>query len=252
MKSFNLISALLVALFLTNCSGSGSGDDNPDGGQKVTIYSSANFYSKTGEYTAPDIGTTVKVVGTNLTAQTTSNGLWEIPNVPVGEIDLEFTRDNMGTHIINNIDLNVGRERVMVAGVLLAEKATATITSATVEQGSGVLVVKLSTSPTPSSTEKQFVTMFFGRDESVSNTKNEGYLKSNEITQQNPTINIVPQVLSQYGFSSGETLYISLYTDSWWSNTHTNQYKLVYKYDEGYNFPNVNPNSRILLSIVIP
>ncbi len=245
----NLSSILLIIATLVCCD---SGETSPDNDNTVIINGFATLYTSSGNRIFTLEGTTVKVVGTSLTGLTSSNGQYEIENVPVGTIDLEFSGARMGTHLINKIDIDGREARRLINPILLSEQSTSTISSATIEVSGSLLEVKVSTLPEPSSSEKQYITMFFGRSQNVTNTLNEGYFKANALTQQNSLINITPQVLSQFGFTSGETLFIRIYSDSFQSNAHTNQFGIIFKYDIGFNFPNVNPNSSVLLSVTIP
>jgi len=108
------------------------------------------------------------------------------------------------------------------------------------------IVLSIGTDPTGSNGNTRYVRYFLSTASTVSN-ENYIYFSPGQISQINPLeIILTSNDFSNAGFSSGETVFVKAYGDSFWSHEYDDP-NLGRKV-----FPNLNTNSVNASSFVVP
>ncbi len=104
----------------------------------------------------------------------------------------------------------------------------------------------VTTDPGGNNANTRYFRFFLSTDSNVSN-ENYSYHSPGLISQINPNeFMLTPEDFTNYGFSSGETVYMRVYGESYWTNEYEdpNLGRTI--------FPNLNMNTVDAVSFVIP
>lgn len=190
------------------------------------------------------------------TATTNSNGQYRFDDIPFDQYDLVFTKSGYGTYKI--FGLSHARPAgspaqpvvTTIPSVQLGAFSTTNITSHTFllnlfNAGPGVSYT-YSVSPPPSTSNRGYVRAFLSTSSSVSSTNYMAYSTVRSVLSNPATGGFSIEELNGFGFSSGETVYIKLYGDSFVSNDYTDPAtgKRI--------FPNLNSTSAPAISFIVP
>lgn len=242
MKKYWLFSALILVI-ISSC-----GSDDSDGGSTPTsgnIVGSVNLFDdKTNSLDAS--GMSVSVQGTSFSDITDSQGNFQIDDVPFGDVILIYTKTGYGTFQSGTIDhdgANSG-STFITSSPSLGQVSTTAITEASASFSGNDLEVSVTTNPGGNSNNPIYVTVFLSTSNSVSNTENEGVFGPWDIRINPTTLTISESELSDFGFSSGQTIFIKVYGDSFFTNSYTGT--------NGQVHPNVNASASTTLNVLIP
>ena len=243
MKKF-LPLLVLPCLIILGCGNDDGGDSgsNPTSG---AIVGSVNLFDDKTNSTDAD-GMTVTVVGTSLSDITDSQGNFRIENVPFGEVVLEYTKSGYGTFRSASIDHqgNDDGNTFVTSSPSLGQVSTTSITQASATFSGNDLEVTVNTDPAGNSSNAVYVTIFLSSSNAVSNTENEGVFGPRDIRINPVDITISASELAGFGFTSGQTIFIKVYGDSFFSNS--------YDGTNGQVHPNVSATASTTLSVMIP
>ncbi|MDP5000746.1 MAG: carboxypeptidase-like regulatory domain-containing protein [Flavobacterium sp.] len=233
----------ILAIATVSCS---SDDSNNDPITKANITGSVNLYDE-GTTLLDESNMLVKVVGTNplITALTNSNGQFVLEDVPFGTYTIEYEKEQYGVFKKFNFS-HQGNANAITEIPSLGKTSSTEITDLLVNIVNGQVVFSITTSPAGNNSNRRYVRYFLSTSATVSNS-NYMYHSPTFISQINPYQSTLTQTeLINAGFTSGQTVYVKAYGESYWSNEYldVNLNKKV--------FPNLNTVSANAVSFVVP
>ncbi len=244
MKLNYFIFGFVVLLGLSSC---GKGEDPiPEPITQANIIGSVNLYDEGTTPIAND-GMLVKVEGTNITTTTGTNGSFTLADVPFGNYTLIFEKSGFGTFKRFDIQhTNTGASTRIINSPSLGQLSSTQITKLEASADESSVVLSISTNPAGNSSNRRYIRYFLSTDSELSN-ENYSYYSPGLIVQINPhEITLSQDDLTNAGFSSGETVFVKAYGDSFWSNEYDDP-------DLGRKvFPNLNMTSANSVSFVMP
>ena len=233
----------ILAIASVSCS---SDDSNNDPITKANITGSVNLYDE-GTTLLDESNMLVKVVGTNplITALTNSNGQFVLEDVPFGTYTIEYEKAQYGVFKKFNF-IHQGNANAITEIPSLGKTSSTEITDLLVNIVNGQVVFSITTSPAGNNSNRRYVRYFLSTSATVSNS-NYMYHSPTFISQINPYQSTLTQTeLINAGFTSGQTVYVKAYGESYWSNEYldVNLNKKV--------FPNLNTVSANAVSFIVP
>ena len=233
----------ILAIATVSCS---SDDSNNDPITKANITGSVNLYDE-GTTLLDESNMLVKVVGTNplITALTNSNGQFVLEDVPFGTYTIEYEKAQYGVFKKFNFS-HQGNANAITEIPSLGKKSSTETTDLLVNIVNGQVVFSITTSPAGNNSNRRYVRYFLSTSATVSNS-NYMYHSPTFISQINPYQSTLTQTeLINAGFTSGQTVYVKAYGESYWSNEYldVNLNKKV--------FPNLNTVSANAVSFIVP
>jgi hypothetical protein len=233
----------ILAIATVSCS---SDDSNNDPITKANITGSVNLYDE-GTTLLDESNMLVKVVGTNplITALTNSNGQFVLGDVPFGTYTIEYEKEQYGVFKKFNFS-HQGNANAITEIPSLGKTSSTEITDLLVNIVNGQVVFSITTSPAGNNSNRRYVRYFLSTSATVSNS-NYMYHSPTFISQINPYQSTLTQTeLINAGFTSGQTVYVKAYGESYWSNEYldVNLNKKV--------FPNLNMISANAVSFIVP
>ena len=233
----------ILAIATVSCS---SDDSNNDPITKANITGSVNLYDE-GTTLLDESNMLVKVVGTNplITALTNSNGQFVLEDIPFGTYTIEYEKAQYGVFKKFNFS-HQGNANAITEIPSLGKTSSTEITDLLVNIVNGQVVFSITTSPAGNNSNRRYVRYFLSTSATVSNS-NYMYHSPTFISQINPYQSTLTQSnLINAGFTSGQTVYVKAYGESYWSNEY---------FDVSLNkkvFPNLNTNSANAVFFVVP
>lgn len=233
----------ILAIATVSCS---SDDSNNDPITKANITGSVNLYDE-GTTLLDESNMLVKVVGTNplITALTNSNGQFVLEDVPFGTYTIEYEKAQYGVFKKFNFS-HQGNANAITEIPSLGKTSSTEITDLLINIVNGQVVFSITTSPAGNNSNRRYVRYFLSTSATVSNS-NYMYHSPTFISQINPYQSTLTQTeLINAGFTSGQTVYVKAYGESYWSNEYldVNLNKKV--------FPNLNTVSANAVSFIVP
>ncbi len=246
MKLHYLIFGLLVLLGLTSCD---KGEDsNPEPATNGNIIGSVNLYDEgTTQIDNSNMLVIVEGITPVISAITDANGGFTLSDVPFGTYTLAYEKSGFGTFKKFDVDhTNMGSPTIIAEIPSLGQVSTTQITNLVASANGSNVTFSITTNPAGSNGNTRYVRYFLSTDSNVSN-ENYTYYSPGLISQINPyQITLSQNDLTSAGFSSGQTVFVKVYGDSFWSN----------EYDdldlERKVFPNLNMASANAISFVVP
>jgi len=227
----------------------GCGDDDAPDNTTPTeglVTGTVTLYDARTNILASD-GMTVTVVGTTLSDVTDVQGVYSIENVPYGEIVLEYSKSGYGTfrsEPISHMGSSTTTSTVVTDSPSLGQiSGTSVIQASAVISGSDISI-NVETSPGGNNNNSVYLTVFLSSTDDVSNTVNEAVFGPRDVRINPVDLTIDASELSAFGFSSGQTVFLKVYGDSFFSNDFAGENGTVH--------PNVNSSASATLSVVLP
>lgn len=242
MKLNYLTLSLLLILGFTSC----SDDENstPDPITSANISGSVNLYDE-GVTQIDNDGMTVKVEGTSILTTTAVDGKFTLADVPFGIYTLVYEKSGYGTFKRFNVEHK--SNTFIPDAPSLGQKSTTTITNLTVSSSASFpVILGATTNPSGSQGDTRYIRYFFSTDSNISSDNYENVLETRP-AQINPSnLNLSQASLDALGFTSGTTVYVKCYGESFWSNQYDDP-------DLGTTvFPNLNSNTAATVSFIVP
>jgi hypothetical protein len=244
MKLNYLTFGLIVLLGISSCSK--DEDPTPDPITKANITGSVNLYDE-GTTQIDNSNMTVKVEGTTpaISATTDANGDFTLPDVPFGTYTILYEKSGFGT--FKKFDIEHENNATAILNTpSMGEISTTQITNLEANVSGNNIIISVTTNPAGSNGNMRYVRYFLSTDSNVS-SENYTYFSPGLVSQINPKeITLSNNDLTSVGFSSGETVFVKVYGDSFWSNGYDDP-NLGRKV-----FPNLNMNSTNSTSFIVP
>lgn len=246
IKTSCLAITLLTVLGLTSCSS--DDDSTPEPITKANIIGSVSLYDE-GITQVDNADMTIKVEGTSPTISTTTdaNGNFTLTDVPFGTYTIIYEKVGYGTYKRFDIEhSNTGTSTRIIGTPSLGQVSTTQVDNLSANVNGNDVVLSVSTSPAGNAGNTRYVRYFLSTSSDVSDV-NYTYFSPGLTSKINPKeITLTASDLSNAGFTSGETVYVKVYGDSFWSSEYDDS-DLSRKI-----FPNLNTTSANAVSFVIP
>lgn len=249
MKIVKLLVILLVAVACSD-----DGDEPtisvPKSGD---IIGSVNLHDE-GETQIDDSNMTVKVEGKTISATTNDKGEFRLEDVAFGTLTLIYEKSGYGTYKRINITHKDGTANVVhkdgaiitYQDPYLGEISTTQVINLEAEVKGDVVKVSIRTNPEGSTVNTRYIRYFLSTDSNVS-SDNYSYSSPGLIKEIDPLeFDWNDTRLVNAGFSSGETVYLKVYGESFWSNEYEDPSI------DSKVFPNLNAISADAVSFVVP
>jgi hypothetical protein len=190
---------------------------------------------------------TVKVEGTTpaISATTDANGDFTLSDVPFGTYTILYEKSGFGT--FKKFDIEHENNATAILNTpSIGEISTTQITNLEANVSGNDIIISVTTNPAGSNGNTRYVRYFLSTDSNVS-SENYTYFSPGLVSQINPKeITLSNNDLTSAGFSTGETVFVKVYGDSFWSNEYNDP-------DLGRNvFPNLNMTSTNSVSFIVP
>lgn len=241
MKKIYLI---LVLAIVWSCSD--NEDSTTDPTTSANIIGSVNLYDE-GTSQIDNSGMTVKLEGTSFSATTDVQGDFTLTNVPFGTYTVIYEKMGFGT--FKKFDLehtNTGSSTVVEAPSL-GQKSSTSVTNLTVSSNTNFpVILGATTNPAGNQANTRYIRFFFSTDPNVSNENYNSYLETFPVNISPYNLNLSQASLDALDFTSGSTVYVKCYGESFWGNNYS---------DPNLNrdiFPNLNPDSAPAVSFIVP
>lgn len=236
-----------LILFMASCSTEDK-EIIPEILTKGTIEGSVNLYDeKTGPLDNSGMKVTVEGLTPKISTLTDEEGRYRLEEVPFGTYTLVFEKEGYGTYKRFNIKHAVSESSTFVIGApSLGQKSSTQITKVEVTVSGEGATLSVTTDPSAYNANKLYVRYFMSTSANVSS---EDYMYDSGTIPIgiNPrNFALTRSVLEGRGFTSGQTVYVRVYGNSYWSNEYI---------DVDLNkkiFPNLNKNTVSAVSFVVP
>ncbi|NVJ89601.1 MAG: carboxypeptidase regulatory-like domain-containing protein [Flavobacteriaceae bacterium] len=235
----------IVVVGLTSCSKDENLDATPV--TMANITGSVNLYDE-GTTKIDNLGMTVTVEGTSplISATTDINGKYTLMDVPFGTYTILYQKSGYGTFKRFNVEHKDGNTFIPDTPSL-GQKSTTTITNLTVSSNANFpVIISVTTNPAGSQANTRYIRFFFSTNPNISNENYDSYLETSQTNISPNNLNLSQASLDALDFTSGSTVYVKCYGESFWGNSYS---------DPNLNrdiFPNLNLNSAPAVSFVVP
>jgi len=249
MKLHYLILGLIVLVGFSSCNDDDDDNETPPPITKADIIGSVNLYDE-GVTQIDGSGMTVTVEGTSpiITATSDENGEFTLSDVPFGTYTVSYTKVFFGPFRKFSIEHNdpTGLSTIIAETPSLGQSSTTEITALSAMVIGTDVEILVTTDPAGNNSNTRYFRYFLSDNSDVSN-ENYTFHSEGIVSQSNPReLTLSKSDLTDAGFSSGSTVYLKVYGDSFWSNAYDDPEL------ERMVFPNLNENSANAVSFVVP
>lgn len=175
---------------------------------------------------------------------TDDNGEFVLPSIPLGEWTIVYEKPGYGTFEYWFLHYDDTKSGEIIDTPFLGKLSTTTITQVESRLDGNDYIISVITNPAGDVINPRYIRYFLDENDQVSE-ENHSYFSEIITVDSNPfEFSISQSELSNSGFSSGTTLYLRVYGDSFKSNIYTEYYtfKMI--------FPNLNPTTQPAISFV--
>jgi len=244
MKKIVSISIIACLVILGSC----KKDDNTPTVNKGTLSGTIAGYDDKTVSNSDASGFTVALIPLGKTTTTDAAGKFSFSDLEYDSYDLSISKAGYGTHKVYGVNLQSSTLNVPLISMGATSTTTVTaltLNSTTYNGAPGVSYI-YSTSPVPSPSNRSFTRAFLGTFADVSNTKYTAFSPIRSNQNNNVTGGFTLDELFAMGFRTGQTVFVKLYGESYFSNSYLDPSlgRTV--------FPNLNPNSPAAISFVVP
>ncbi|MCG9900503.1 MAG: carboxypeptidase regulatory-like domain-containing protein [Hydrotalea sp.] len=185
---------------------------------------------------------------TNMTTTTDATGRFSFSGVPYDSYELSFSKTGYGTYRI--FGLSHDSASTQIPHFSVGRTSTTTVSSLSVSgstfQGESGVRFTYTVAPTPTTTNRAFVRYFLGTSNMVSPNNYTAVSDLINFTNLSAETGFTQRALISMGFTTGQTVWVRMYGDSWRSNDY---------FDPNLRtrvFPNLNSTSPAAISFVVP
>ncbi len=197
--------------------------ETPTPNMKYDIIGSVNLYDE-GTSSVPDSGMLVTVLGSNplITAVTDNDGKFNLSKVTSGTYTLTFEKVDYGTFKKFNINHTGNSNTIIIQNPSLGMKSTTSVSQLTANVSNDSLILHATLNQNASILNPKYVRVFLGKNSDLSAEKYDTY-STTYVKQINPfTIKYSHADLIDMGFQTGETVYVNVVGESFFSNDYDN------------------------------
>ena len=246
MKVDYLTLGLIVIVGLASCNK--DKEETPQPITKANIMGSVNLYDE-GVTQIDNSNMTIKLEGSSpvISATTDVDGEFTLSDVPFGSYTLVYEKTGFGTFKKFNLEHTNTGSSTIVEAPSLGQKSTTSVTNLTLSSNANFpVILGATTNPAGSLADTRYIRYFFSTDPDVSNENYDSYLETFPVNNSPYNLNLSQASLDALDFTSGSTVYVKCYGESFWANSYSDP---VLNRDI---FPNLNPNSAPAVSFVVP
>lgn len=215
---------------------------------KADIKGSVNLYDE-GITQIDNSNMIVRAEGTTpiISAITDENGQFTLLDVPFGTHTIVYEKAGYGTYKLIDLEhISSGASTNITDTPSLGEFSSTEVTNIDADEDGNNVTLSVTTDPAGSLGNTRYIRYFLASSPNVS-SENYTYFSPSLISQDNPKeLTLSHDDLISAGFSSGQTVYVKVYGDSFWSN----------EYDDPdldrRIFPNLNMSSADAVSLIVP
>ncbi len=221
---------------------------NPTPTTKANIIGSVNLYDE-GVTQTDNSNMTVSIEGLSPSISTTTdaNGEFTLVDVPFGIYNIVYEKSSFGTYKLINLEhKNTGSSTIITTAPSLGQKSTTEVTNTSTSTNGDTVKISFTTVPAGNVGNTRYLRYFLSDNSNVG-SENYLYYSPNFGIQINPgETSILKSELLNQGFTTGQTVYVKVYGDSFWSNDYDdpNLGRRV--------FPNLNMNFANSVSFIVP
>ena len=244
MKLNYLTLSLAILMGFNSCS---KDEDPTDTRTNANINGSVNLYDEATALVDKS-GMNVRVEGTSTVEATTdTDGKFTLSAVPFGTYTLVYEKAGFGTYKLFELNHSRSGATTNITNVpSLGQTSTTQITDLTASVNASDVILTITSNPGGSNGNSRYMRYFLSNSSDVSD-QSYTYYSDVFVSSINPKeISLSASDLSAAGFSSGETVFVKAYGDSYWSNSYDDLDL------ERRVFPNLNPSSAAAVSFQMP
>lgn len=244
-----LLPFILVIFSITSCDKE-KNDNTPD---SATLSGTIQTWDDKLNSTTDAAGITVTIANLpGVSTLTDANGRYSFANLPFDTYELSISKTGYGTYRVFGIThaYNAAQTFTQVPLIAFGKLSTTTITGLSVTgntiNGEPGVSFSYNLSPVPTTSSRAFVRYFLSTTADVSPASYRTYSPLLNFSNLSNITGFTQSQLISMGFSSGQTVYVRLYGDSWRSNDY---------FDPNLGrqvFPNINPTTVPAVSFVVP
>lgn len=233
----------ITGIFFSSCSI--GGDVTPPAKTSGKLTGSVTLYNERDSLVASD-GMTISIEGTSLSTITGTDGKFAFSDLPFNTYNFIYSKTGYGTFKLFKFRYSVDSPFAVIPNQLLGESSGTTVTSLTTTVTTDSVLISYRVSPEPTSTQKASIRLFFSTDAAVSSTQYMGFSKISIFGHSPSHTGFTKTDFYDMGFTSGQTIYVRCYGDSYFSNTYGDPVSSI------KIFPNVNTTTVGAESFVLP
>lgn len=245
MKLSYLTIGIIILLGFTSCSNSEDPTPEPT---KANIIGHVNLFDEgVTEIDNSNMTVTIEGITPTISAVTDTEGKFTLPDVPFGTYSLIYEKSGFGTFKKFNVEhTDTGSSTVITETPSLGQTSTTVITNISASENNNTITIATTMSPEANVGNTRYLRYFFSTQSSVSNENYDAVLETVPAQISPYNLNLNSSSLDALGFTSGQTIYVKCYGESFWSN----------QYDDpnlGITvFPNLNQTSADAVSFIAP
>ena len=234
--------ALLFTLSLWSC----DKDDDPPVGTEGNVSGAVNLYDD-GVNPLSNDSMVVSILGSNplISDTTDSQGRFDFKDLAYGTYFLTFTKPGYGFTMINNV-YHHSENTALSQKPSFGQFSTTEVTSLSTKDTLGSIYIYSSTIPIGNIQNPRYIRVFFHHSDAVNFLNFENYSQVIKVEGNPAEYRLNPHALEDMGFNPGETVWIKVYGESYYSNAYIEPVK------GQHVFPNLNMHSAAATSFVVP
>lgn len=249
-RHFRLYIPVILSLFIFSCSKNGGDSNGTPGGR---LSGTVQTWDDKLNSTTDQAGVTVTISDQpTFVAITDATGRYTFDDLAFGVHDLTFSKSGYGTSKLYGVVHNAlsATPTTQVANFSFGKTSTTTVTAFAVSgntfNGQPGVSFSYNFGSAPSTGNRAFVRYFLSAAADVSSTSYSAFSPVVNFSNTSAIAGFTVNDLVSMGFSSGQTVYVRMYGDSFRSNEYKdpNTGKWV--------FPNINPNTVAAVSFQVP
>lgn len=246
MKNYSFLILIFLSMLLMSCGSEDKNISEPE--TSANIIGSVNLYDESINK-VDNSGMSVRIEGlahNNMTL-TDAEGNFTFEDVPFGKYNLVYEKSGYGTYKLFDLEhSNTGNSTVIEEAKSLGQISSTSVTNLTVNASENQITIEVTTDPVANIGNTKYIRFFFSSQPNVSSENYDSVMET-LIVQITPyALYLDAQSFDELGYQGGETVYVKCYGESFWGNNYTDQ-------ELGREiFPNVNPNSAIAASFIVP
>jgi hypothetical protein len=255
-KMTSLFSLILLSSILFSCKKETNQSTQTESG---VISGTVRLYDDKTNQLSDASGVSINVIGqAGKTTITGTDGRFRLEGLPFDNYDLSFSKTGYGTYKIFGIDhrkqpntpsgtvsITQLPNVINLGAVSGSSVISLTALDYTYNEGPGI-EYSYSIEPVPTTTNRGYTRTFLSKNHTISPSNYLGYSLTKSVLSNNTRGGFTNEELFAFGFNKGDSVYVKVYGDSFYSNDYTEPStgKRV--------FPNLNSVSSAAVNFVIP
>ena len=221
-------------MLFRSISGCSKTNDNQPAQETGTISGTIKLYDDKTNALANASGVTVSIIGNqNKFAVTSSDGKFSIEGLPFDNYDLSFSKTGYGTYKIfglehqkqSNTPARNASTTQITRVINLGAVSTSSVTSLSaidaIFNGAPGIEYSYTITPVPNSSNRGYSRAFLDKNKNVSPNNYLAFSEIKSVISNNAIGGFTAEDLYGLGFNSGDSIYVKIYGESFYSNDYT-------------------------------